>query len=111
MTVLPTIYLLLAILGFILPYSQLVPFIAENGLDFSLFSSQLFTNQISSCFAFDLLVSSVVFWAFVFQEGRRINLKFLWIYVVLNLVIGLSFALPFFLWVRSRQVAALQIQN
>lgn len=100
----PIIYLILAILGFILPYSQLIPFLIDNGLDVSLFWSQLFINQISSVFAFDLFVSSVVFWIFVFKEGIRLNLKFLGIYVVFNLLIGLSFALPLFLWVRSRHL-------
>ena len=97
-------YLILAALGFILPYSQLVPFFIEHGLDLSLFWSQLFTNRISSDFAFDLLISSIVFWIFVFKEAKRINLKFPWLYIVSNLVIGLSFALPLFLWFRSRQL-------
>ena len=98
------IYLFLAILGFILPYSQFIPFLLNNGLDSSLFWSQLFANQISSAFALDLFASSVVFWIFIFKEGKRIDLKFLWVYVVLNLTIGLSFALPLFLWVRSRHL-------
>lgn len=100
----PIIYLILAILGFILPYSQLTPFLIENGFNISLFWTQLFTNQISSDFAFDLSVSSVVFGIFVFQEGTKLNLKFRWLYIVLNLAIGLSFALPLFLWVRSRHL-------
>lgn len=100
----PIIYLILAILGFILPYSQLIPFLIDNGLDVSLFWSQLFINQISSVFALDLFVSSVVFWIFVFKEGSRLNLKFLGIYVVFNLLIGLSFTIPLFLWVRSRHL-------
>ena len=100
------VYLLLSIVGFILPYSQLIPFLANNGLDFSLFWSQLFANRISSDFAFDLLISSLVFWLFVFREGNRIKLKFLWIYVVLNLVVGLSFALPVFLLMRSNRLKA-----
>ena len=47
------IYLILSILGFVLPYSQLLPFIAENSLNFPLFWSQLFANQISSLLGFD----------------------------------------------------------
>ena len=103
---LQSIYLVLAILGFALPYSQLIPFFIDNGLDLSLFWSQLFASRISTDFAFDLIISSVVFWIFVFKEGARINLKYLWVYVVLNLVVGLSFALPFFLWVRSRAISS-----
>lgn len=99
------VYLVLSIVGFVLPYSQLVPFFINNGLDLPLFWSQLFANHISSDFAFDLLISSVVFWLFVFREGTRLHLKFLWVYLVLNLVVGLSFALPLFFWVRSRHLA------
>ena len=99
-----SIYLVLSILGFALPYSQLVPFFIDNGLDFSLFFSQLFANRISTDFAFDLLVSSVVFWIFLYKEGKRIDLKFLWVYVVLNLIVGLSFALPFFCFMRVRHL-------
>ena len=102
--VLQSTYLILAVLGFVLPYFQLVPFMMDNGLNLSLFWSQLFANQISSVFAFDLLISSVVFWFFLFKEAKKINLKFPWLYIVLNLAIGLSFALPLFLWARSRQL-------
>ena len=98
------IYLILAIVGFALPYSQLIPFFANHGLNLSLFWTQLFANRISTDFAFDLLVSSAVFWIFVYKEGMRLNLKNLWLYILLNLSIGLSFALPLFLWVRSRHL-------
>jgi site-specific recombinase len=106
----PTIYLIFSIVGFMLPYSQLIPFLLDHGLNLSLFWSQLFVNQISSDFAFDLFVSSVVFWIFVFKEGTRLNLKFLWVYVVVNLIVGLSFALPLFLGMRSRHLKNLKTQ-
>ena len=96
------VYIVLSIVGFVLPYSQFLSFIADNGLNLSLFFEQLFANQISSFFAFDILVSSVVFWVFVFREGKRLQIKWLWVYIVLNLTIGLSFALPVFLLMRSR---------
>lgn len=98
------VYLLLAILGFVLPYSQLIPFVAHNGLDLQLFWSQLFINNISSGFALDLFVSSLVFWIFVFKEGTRLQMKLLWVYILLNLTVGLSFALPLFLWMRLRSI-------
>ena len=98
------VYIILSIFGFVLPYSQFIPFVANNGLDFPLFESQLFANQISSTFALDLFVSSVVFWLFLFKEGRRLQMKLLWLYVVLNLTIGLSFALPLFLGMRSQNI-------
>ena len=102
------IYLLLSVLGFALPYSQFIPFIANNGLDLPLFFEQLFANRISSFFALDLFISSVVFWLFLFKEGTRLQMKFLWIYVVLNLTVGLSFALPLFLAMRSQNINKIQ---
>ncbi|MEL6494323.1 MAG: DUF2834 domain-containing protein [Cyanobacteria bacterium J06623_7] len=102
--VMQAVYLVLAILGITLPYSQLIPFFATHGFDLALFWSELFTNRISTDFAFDLVVSSLVFGFFVFKEGKRLQMKFLWLYIVFNWVIGLSFALPLFLLMRSRSI-------
>ena len=98
------IYLVLCILGFVLPYSQFIPFFLENGLDLNLFFQELFANQISSFFALDFLISCLVFWIFIFWEGSRLKLQYLWIYLVANLTIGLSFAFPLFLLIRSRKI-------
>lgn len=94
------IYPILAIVGFILPYSQLIPFFTDHGLNLSLFWSQLFVNQASSADTVDLFTSSFVFWIFVFKEGTKLQMKFLWVYLIVNLIIGLSCALPLFLAMR-----------
>jgi hypothetical protein len=52
-------------------------------------------------FTIDLLISSVVFWSFLFYEGRRLRMKNLWVYVAANLLVGLSLALPLFLYFRE----------
>ncbi|MDZ8079002.1 MAG: DUF2834 domain-containing protein [Nostoc sp. DcaGUA01] len=101
---LKTIYLLLCILGLVLPYSQFVPFLLEHGLDIKLFVEQLFANQISGFFGMDLIVSSLVFWTFVFTEGTRLKMQNLWIYVACNLLVGVSLGLPLFLFMRQRQL-------
>ena len=100
---LQTTYLVLCILGTILPYSQFVPFLLEHGLNLQLFFEQLFVNSISSFFAMDLIVSSLVLWVFVFWEGSRLGMKNLWIYVVSNLLVGVSLGLPLFLLMRQRK--------
>lgn len=98
------VYIILSLVGLVLPWSQLIPFIFQHGLDLSLFWSQLFINQASSASSLDLFVSSVVFWLFLFREGKRLQMKLLWVYVVLNLAVGLSFALPLFLAMRYKQL-------
>ena len=43
-------YLLLCVLGMVLPYSQFVPWVLSQGLDMRLFFRELFANRISGFF-------------------------------------------------------------
>ena len=96
------LYLLAAILGAALPLSQLIPFLKTHGLDLTLFFTLLFSNSVSAFFGMDVIVTSVVLWIFVFSEGRRLGMRHLWLYVICNLVVGVSLALPLFLLFRER---------
>lgn len=96
-----TVYAMLAIAGFLLPLSQLF-----RGIRPETFLPQLFASPVSSMFAFDLIVSCVVFWAFVFAESRRVHVRHAWLYVAFTLLVGLSLALPMFLLARERAAAA-----
>ena len=100
------LYLVAAILGAILPLSQLIPFLAAYGLDIPLLFKQLFANHISAFFGLDVIVSSFVLWLFVFSEGRRRSMRNLWLYVLCNLAVGVSLALPLFLFFRERRLSA-----
>src|SRR5882672_5730180 len=95
------LYLVAAILGTILPLSQFVPFLAAHGFDMPLFFRQLFENSVSAFFGMDDIVSSLVLWLFAFSDGRRRGMRNLWLYVVCNLAVGVSLALPFFLFFRE----------
>ncbi|MDQ5872065.1 MAG: DUF2834 domain-containing protein [Acidobacteriota bacterium] len=99
-----TLYLVLCIAGAVLPYSLFIPFLLEHGLDFRLIVEQMFSNRISGSFALDVIVSSVVFWGFVFVEGRRAGMKDLWVPIAANVVVGLSFGLPLFLYLREKKL-------
>ena len=101
---LQNIYILLCLLGFVLPYSQFIPFLSEHGLNITLFFEQLFANRISAFFAIDLLISSVVFWVFLYWEGSHLKMSNLWVYVVCNLAVGLSLGFPLFLLMRQRKL-------
>ena len=101
-------YLAAAVVGTILPLSQFIPFLARYGLDVSAFFSQLFQNNVSSFFGLDVIVSSIVLWFFVFSEGKRRRMGNLWVYVLCNLIVGVSLALPLFLFFRERRLTAAQ---
>ena len=99
----PNLYLLLCVLGTVLPYSQCIRFITEHGMDLPLFFNQIFQTPGSSFFGLDVIVSSLVLWVFIFTEVRRRQMKHLWVYVVCNLTVGVSLGLPLFLYMRERQ--------
>jgi hypothetical protein len=95
------LYLVLAIIGLIVPYYFLIMFLAAHGLDARAFLQQLFGTQISTFFAVDLLLSSVVFVIYLRHEARRYSVDHGWLYLIALLTVGLSFALPLFLYVRE----------
>jgi hypothetical protein len=99
-----SLYLLLCLVGTLLPCWQFAPFLRDHGLDLPLFVEQLFVNSVSSFFALDVLVSSAVLWAFVIIEGRRAGLKHLWVPIAANLAVGVSLGLPLFLYMRENRL-------
>ena len=100
------VYLALSVLGVLLPYSQLVPWLLQHGLDLPLFFRQLFVNQIGGFFGLDVIVSSFALWVLVFSEGRRVGVRHLWLPIVASLVVGVSFGLPLFLYMRQLHLDA-----
>ncbi len=99
------IYLFLCALGIILPYSQFIPWVMENGLHLGLLFRQLFANRIGGFFGLDVLVSSVVLVSFVRTEGRRLGVRRLWLPILGLLTVGISCALPLFLYLREGALA------
>ena len=97
-------YLLFCILGVVIPYSQFVPWVMEHGPNGPLMARELFANRISGFFALDVLVSSVVVVAFVTREGKRLGMRLLWLPIVALLTVGVSLALPLFLYLRERSL-------
>lgn len=95
------VYLILAVIGFILPYYFLISFLMAHGFAARLFLNQVFGTPISTFFAADLLISCVVFIIFLRREAERHAMNYQWIYWISLLTVGLSFALPLFLWARE----------
>ena len=91
------LYLLLAVIGFALPYYFFVSFLVENGLNLKLLFSQLFASDISSFFAVDLIITAIVFLAFSYRESQQRRMANWWMYVVATLAVGPSFAFPLFM--------------
>ena len=98
------IYLTLAFMGLLVPYYFLFNFLGANGLNIPLLVGQLFANNISAFFAVDLIISIIVFWFYMVAEANKLQMKNWWLYLLASLAVGLSFALPLFLYFRERKL-------
>lgn len=98
-----SLYVVLLILGAALPLAFFLPFLQAQGLDVSAFFGQLFANHISGFFAMDVLMAGLVTIAFTLSESRRLQMR-QGPWCLLGLLIGVSVALPLFLWVRQRHL-------
>jgi len=96
-----TLYLLLCVVGIALPYWQFLPWVEENGLNLRLMLQQLFANRIGGFFGLDVLVSSLVLLVFMRGESSRVAVRGRWLPVVALLTVGVSLALPLFLYLRE----------
>ncbi len=97
-------FLILCVLGALLPLSQFIPWVIENGLDVQLFFQELFSTKIGGFFGMDVIVSAVVLFVFIFAEGKRLQMEKLWLPVLATLSVGVSLGLPLFLYMRQMKI-------
>ncbi|HEY2138597.1 MAG TPA: DUF2834 domain-containing protein [Chthoniobacterales bacterium] len=100
------LYLILCVIGTVLPYGNFLPWVFDHGLNVTLLCQELFANRIGAFFAFDVIVSALVLILFITTEGRRMAVPLLWLPIVATLVVGVSLGLPLFLFLRQRQLDA-----
>jgi len=98
---LKTIYLVLCVLGLVLPYWQFVPWVLANGLNMPLFLRQLFANRVGGFFGMDVLVSAVALLVFTRRESSRLGVHGRWLPLIAVLTVGVSLGLPLFLYLRE----------
>ncbi len=97
------LYLLVAIAGSIAPWFWLLQDPTAL-LSPSLFLQRAFANNIAVAVTSDLLISAIAFFCFAWIELKQLSTSRLWIFVYVGLTfgIGLSCALPLFLYRREQ---------
>jgi hypothetical protein len=95
------IYAILAVAGAIIPYSMMVPWVVQHGLDPKGFVLELFSTRVGAFFGLDVIISAIALLAFIAWEGRRARMTKLWLPVTFTLLIGVSCGLPLFLFMRE----------
>lgn len=97
------VYLGLAILGLISTWTFNVIAITQN----STFVGEWLSNPpATQSLQVDLLVVAVAAGAFIVIEGRRIGLRHAWLFLPLAAITAAAFAVPLFLALRERKLAA-----
>ena len=100
------LYLILAIVGAAVPSVFFIRHFSSEGLGLSNFVTALFANPAAGGFTADLLLTSVVFWMFMIHQRTRGKGPQPILFIVLNLLIGVSCALPAYLYARERKDGA-----
>lgn len=101
---LSSFYLVAFVVGTLTPLYFIANFIRkEGGIALSEFIDQLFANYAASTFSSDLLICSFIFWVFMVHDKKNKNLPNLLYFITLNLTIGLSSALPVYLYFRQKR--------
>lgn len=95
------LFLILIALGIILPYSQILPIYNDYGFSFQEFIFQPFNNSITTFYSLDLMVTAITAVIFIIYEGKRKEMKYLWLPIISMFVVGISLALPLFLFMRE----------
>ena len=101
---LKTVYLVLCLLGAVLPYWYFVPWVAQNGPNMPLFFQQLFANHIGAFFGLDVFVSGAALLVFVRSESSRLGVRGRWLPLIAVLTVGVSLGLPLFLYMREHKL-------
>lgn len=83
-----------------LPYLHFVPWAIAHGLNVQLFFEELFSTPIGSFFGMDVIVSACVLTLFIIEEGRRLQMNKLWFPIAGTFLVGVSFGLPLYLYMR-----------
>jgi hypothetical protein len=96
-------YFFAAIIGAIAPYATYFGYLAYvPGASGAL--SLAWGSPIAAATLVDFTISCLVFWPFMFAEAKRLGMWHVWLFIPANLIIGLSFALPAFLYVRQKRL-------
>ena len=98
-------YLLLCVLGTVLPLSQFIPWLLSQAMDsaiFIRFFTELFSTRIGSFFGLDVMVSALAVLGMVQVEGRRLAMQHRWLPMAATLLVGVSLGLPLFLAMREK---------
>lgn len=94
-------YLATAILGTVVPWLFFGSFFTLHGPDIPLFLQSLFINGAAGGFTADILITIVIFWVWSWRDAKKHNITRWWMVLPASFLVGLSLALPLYLYLRE----------
>lgn len=96
------LYLIMAILGGLVPFAFYAVHFATQGLDPLVFLSASVATPAVRGLTADLVLASVVFWIAIIHRRRAKGGPNPAVFIALNLLVGLACAIPAYLFANSR---------
>lgn len=108
--ILCAVYAIIAVIALVATWSNNIGFMLQPGNQ-SLLSwyRALYANQAAASFVNDLFMLTSAGCIFMVVEARRLNIRFVWIYILLSGPIAISVMFPLFLI--ARQITMAQQRN
>jgi hypothetical protein len=98
------VFLIVSVIGIIMPYSQMPAMLADGEYSLIDHFAAVYSTPETAFFGWDLAVAAVAFLLFLAFETRRLGIKFWWIALIGSMAVGVSFGFPFFLFLRERRL-------
>lgn len=102
------LYLILAILGFIIPYTAFWPYLSQYDFDIVDFIQQGFATPTNAFLSWDLLLVVFALFVFIISESKKLSIKHFWIPLVCIIFVNAAFGFPLFLYMRELQLEKLK---
>src|SRR5207244_2863936 len=98
------LYLVLCVLGFVVPYALFVPWLVLHGPNVRLFVAELVGSRLAMFFVMDVVMSAITLAAFVRLEAQSMHIRRVWLVPLAIVTVGVSLGLPLFLYLRQRAI-------
>lgn len=108
------IYLILAIIGFVLPNIFVLKVSIETGnillwKDIPTTFYSMFANDIASAFMTDLLYMVILFMFWSYQEAQKHQINNYWMTWIATFLFGIAGGFPLFLYFKEKQLEAAKL--
>lgn len=103
------LYILIGLCALILTWVHIPTYLGSGFLDANVQfwkDALINANPASQFLAVDILFLALVIEIWMVVESRRLGIQYVWGYIVIATFIGISFAVPLFLAMREKQLAA-----